>query len=297
MPNPLSNSSTPKSARTQSTIFSFFSTPSKKTTAGAAAANTNDSQDELLSQIDTSIDSAMLEEVEAAEREFSSPTKNNLTAAAAKRKRKLFLKKSAGGDDKMDVEMPEYSEEDDYEPPSADDDDADEDYDPASAKTLVSDRSGAGSRSRTVEDSDDDDDDDDVADGGVSDKLSEDTPKRASMAQPTHGRAGRLGITPFKAPDFKRVKSSTVGTSTSSEGTSLMAALGSSSAARGLTLSTGDDDKRARSAKFAKKNEERYKWLEDVRDAQKLRPTDVGYDKRTLHIPDSAWRGFSAFER
>ncbi|KAJ2759104.1 DNA mismatch repair protein msh6 [Coemansia sp. BCRC 34490] len=308
MPNPLSNSSTPKCARTQSTIFSFFSTPSKKTTSGAGAANTKDSQDELLSQIDTSIDSAMLAEVEAAEKEFSSPTKNNPTAAAAKRKHRLFSKKSAVGDDKMDVEMPEYSEEDDYEPPSADDDDADEDYDPASAKTLVSDRSGAGSRSRTVEDSDDDD----VTDDGVSDDLSEDTPKRASMAQPTHNRAGRLGITPFRAPDLKRVKYSTVGTSTSSEGTPLMAAfgspsssdgvplmaaLGSSSAARGLALSTGDDDKRARSAKFAKKNEERYKWLEDVRDAQKLRPTDAGYDKRTLHIPDSAWRGFSAFER
>ncbi|KAJ2849422.1 DNA mismatch repair protein msh6 [Coemansia brasiliensis] len=60
---------------------------------------------------------------------------------------------------------------------------------------------------------------------------------------------------------------------------------------------TPTDAKRARVSAFAKKNEERYSWLEDVRDAQGLRPTDVGYDKRTLLIPQSAWRAFSPFER
>ncbi|KAI9471166.1 DNA mismatch repair protein msh6 [Coemansia mojavensis] len=60
---------------------------------------------------------------------------------------------------------------------------------------------------------------------------------------------------------------------------------------------TPTDAKRARASAFAKKNEERYSWLEDVRDAQGLRPTEAGYDKRTLLIPQSAWKAFSPFER
>ncbi|KAJ2875647.1 DNA mismatch repair protein msh6, partial [Coemansia asiatica] len=58
-----------------------------------------------------------------------------------------------------------------------------------------------------------------------------------------------------------------------------------------------EDNKRQRASNFAKKNEERYAWLEDVRDAQGVRPGEPGYDKRTLLIPGSAWKQFSPFER
>ncbi|KAJ2889699.1 DNA mismatch repair protein msh6, partial [Coemansia aciculifera] len=60
---------------------------------------------------------------------------------------------------------------------------------------------------------------------------------------------------------------------------------------------TADEAKRARAAKFAKKNDGRYAWLEDVRDAQGVRPGEPGYDKRSLLIPRSAWNEFSPFER
>lgn len=63
-----------------------------------------------------------------------------------------------------------------------------------------------------------------------------------------------------------------------------------------LFMTTGDS-KKERAAKFAKKNGERYAWLEDIRDQQGVRPNEPGYDKRTLLIPQSAWNSFSPFER
>ncbi|KAJ2863854.1 DNA mismatch repair protein msh6 [Coemansia erecta] len=320
MPNPLSNSNTPKSARTQSSIFSFFSTPSKKAD-GTQAACAKDSQDELLSQIDVSIDSDVLAEVEAAEREFSSPVKKRM-AAPLTRKRKVASRGAGNNENMMDVEFSSGGEEEDnYDPPSADDDDADDDYDPASASTLVPGRSGVSSRSRTVEDSEDDDD---ALSGELSDELSNElndgSSKRGSKPLPVRGGSGSQ----FKTPELKRAKYSSAGASSGSEGAPLMGMLGSPSVwqksvppRNGTSLSTvsasssgslplmqammqgssAEDSKRARTAKFAKKNVERYRWLEDVRDAQKLRPSEPGYDKRTLHIPASAWSNFSPFER
>lgn len=42
--------------------------------------------------------------------------------------------------------------------------------------------------------------------------------------------------------------------------------------------------------------EERYKWLEDVRDADGNRPDDPDYDPRTIYVPKSAWAKFTPFE-
>ncbi|PRP78970.1 DNA mismatch repair protein msh6 [Planoprotostelium fungivorum] len=38
------------------------------------------------------------------------------------------------------------------------------------------------------------------------------------------------------------------------------------------------------------KNQKRYEWLKDIRDANKRRPGEAGYDPTTLYIPDSAWK-------
>ncbi|KAG2735477.1 hypothetical protein G9P44_001691 [Scheffersomyces stipitis] len=48
---------------------------------------------------------------------------------------------------------------------------------------------------------------------------------------------------------------------------------------------------------FSKENEERYQWLVDVRDAEKRTTDDPNYDPRTLHVPQSAWSKFTAFEK
>jgi DNA mismatch repair protein MSH6 len=56
-------------------------------------------------------------------------------------------------------------------------------------------------------------------------------------------------------------------------------------------------DKSERTKKFVETNKERYSWLLDPRDAEGHRPTDENYDPRTLHVPPSAWKSFSAFEK
>ncbi|KAI0461024.1 hypothetical protein LJB42_001354 [Komagataella kurtzmanii] len=46
-----------------------------------------------------------------------------------------------------------------------------------------------------------------------------------------------------------------------------------------------------------KLDEERYHWLEDVRDAEGRAQGDPEYDPRTLFIPSSAWSSFTPFEK
>ncbi|KAJ2765844.1 DNA mismatch repair protein msh6, partial [Coemansia nantahalensis] len=117
-----------------------------------------------------------------------------------------------------------------------------------------------------------------------------------------------------KTPSLARLRYSSTGSSGSSVGTPLARGLasplvpslsraGSSSDSAPLLqrmqsqAATPSDAKRARATAFAKKNEERYAWLEGVRDAQQLRPDEVGYDPRTLYIPAGAWKQFSPFEK
>lgn len=56
------------------------------------------------------------------------------------------------------------------------------------------------------------------------------------------------------------------------------------------------DKKKARAEEFKQRNEGRYKWLLDERDSEQRRPTDEGYDPRSLFIPPAAWRNFTSFE-
>ncbi|KAK6455517.1 mismatch repair ATPase MSH6 [Scheffersomyces xylosifermentans] len=48
---------------------------------------------------------------------------------------------------------------------------------------------------------------------------------------------------------------------------------------------------------FAKENEERYHWLVEIRDGEKRTIDHPEYDPRTLHVPQSAWSKFTAFEK
>ncbi|KAI9335459.1 putative DNA mismatch repair protein Msh6 [Obelidium mucronatum] len=56
------------------------------------------------------------------------------------------------------------------------------------------------------------------------------------------------------------------------------------------------DKKKDRADEFKKRNEDRYAWLLDEKDADKKRPGEEGYDPRSLYIPQSAWAKFSPFE-
>ncbi|OWB73910.1 hypothetical protein B5S31_g3677 [[Candida] boidinii] len=47
---------------------------------------------------------------------------------------------------------------------------------------------------------------------------------------------------------------------------------------------------------FTKENEERYQWLENIRDADGKDQSDPEYDPRTLYIPKAAWKKFTPFE-
>ncbi|KAJ3219606.1 DNA mismatch repair protein msh6 [Dinochytrium kinnereticum] len=61
-------------------------------------------------------------------------------------------------------------------------------------------------------------------------------------------------------------------------------------------LTPADEKRKSRAEDFKKRNDDRYSWLIDEKDSQMRSPGDVDYDPRTLHIPSSAWKKFSAFE-
>jgi len=56
-------------------------------------------------------------------------------------------------------------------------------------------------------------------------------------------------------------------------------------------------DKSERAKKFTEANKDRYSWLLDIRDKEGHRPGEENYDPRTLYIPPSAWKSFTAFEK
>ncbi|KAI8824787.1 DNA mismatch repair protein msh6 [Fimicolochytrium jonesii] len=57
------------------------------------------------------------------------------------------------------------------------------------------------------------------------------------------------------------------------------------------------DKKQTRAQKFKEKNDERYSWLLNPKDAEGRSPTDEDYDPRTLLVPREAWKNFTPFEK
>ncbi|KAJ2796703.1 DNA mismatch repair protein msh6, partial [Coemansia helicoidea] len=283
MPYPR-GSSTPKGKRTQTSIASFFSTPQAKRTA--QAIEERDSQDELLDQVGAVVGDDLLADIVQAESALATPQK------AARHKRKA-------ADMEVDDAEGSAAAEEPADPPS--DDDNDDDYNPAAPRR-------ANGRRRAVSDSDTGTD----TDTDMRDEPSPTAARRGATPRKPAG-GGRGGAGP-KTPSLARLRYSSTGSSGSSVGTPLARGLasplvpslsraGSSSDSAPLLqrmqsqAATPSDAKRARATAFAKKNEERYAWLEGVRDAQQLRPDEVGYDPRTLYIPAGAWKQFSPFEK
>ncbi|KAL1923036.1 uncharacterized protein VTP21DRAFT_9412 [Calcarisporiella thermophila] len=62
-------------------------------------------------------------------------------------------------------------------------------------------------------------------------------------------------------------------------------------------FSSPSDKRKERAAEFKKKNEERYSWLQDIRDANGNPPESPDYDPRSLYIPPQAWNKFTPFEK
>ncbi|KAG9301665.1 hypothetical protein G9A89_016736 [Geosiphon pyriformis] len=60
---------------------------------------------------------------------------------------------------------------------------------------------------------------------------------------------------------------------------------------------TATEKKKQRAAEFKAKNEERYSWLLEVKDANGNLEGTLNYDPRTLYIPPSAWKKFTPFEK
>ncbi|KAJ2306365.1 DNA mismatch repair protein msh6, partial [Coemansia sp. RSA 2704] len=272
---PPSTNSTPKSARTQTSLFSFFTTPKRK-----PQSVDRDSQDALLEQAGDLMDDDILVEIEQAEKAQATPS-------GSKRKAEHM-----SASVHMDVDDAPSGSEDN-------DDDGDGDYQPEDTGVLPG-RNGR-SRRRIVEDSDEE-----------LQQAQSPTLSRRSKA-PNNSTAPRT-------PTLARMRYSAAGSSATSDDTPLLSIVAgtarpglprsSTSALSSASTSstpliqqlqspprTPTDAKRARASAFAKKNEERYSWLEDIRDAQGLPPSDPGYDKRSLFVPKGAWDKFSPFER
>ncbi|KAJ2723790.1 DNA mismatch repair protein msh6 [Coemansia sp. Benny D115] len=316
---PPGNTGTPKGAKTQTSIFSFFSTPKKTKDTSATAPPPPkfvDSQDELLAGVDDMIDDDML--ALADESKVKQPSTNLKRKAAS-----TLTYKDDDEDDDDDGSDADAA---------ANDDDDDDDYNPVAAPTPG--KSVVGRGRAIADDSDDDmmavDVDDDLLDlePPSSPLASRSSRRNISMLRRNSSSRGSSSLA-HAAHDVKRIRHSNSGVSGASEEEPLMSAVGKgapnppttpmlertttsmsalSVASSGSTpmmqrlklqpsLQIPEDSKKERVAKFAKKNEERYAWLEDVRDAQGLRPNEVGYDKRTLYIPKSAWNAFSPFEK
>ncbi|ORX70774.1 hypothetical protein DL89DRAFT_266906 [Linderina pennispora] len=235
----------------QTSLFSFFASPK-----GVANLNVAiNEEDGSFNDDDLPMDDDILKDIEMAEEEYAkSPLKPRAKPAAGWRPRMMM--------------------------PMTDDDDADGTFVPEelSAATRSSGRNG-----RVIDDSDD-------SDYGT--PLSLSAPKRST------------GDVMLKTPSKRqRLHRGTSTATTSCDEPSLMTLLNRSQAPcpthsiplmatlqspKQSTLAvTANDARKERVAKFAKKNEERYAWLEDVKDAQ----------GRTLFIPSSAWKKFSAFEK
>ncbi|KAI8335064.1 muts domain V-domain-containing protein [Chlamydoabsidia padenii] len=63
------------------------------------------------------------------------------------------------------------------------------------------------------------------------------------------------------------------------------------------TTTTKEEKQKGKSKAFKEKNESRYSWLSEVRDANGNSVDSPDYDPRTLYIPASAWKNFTPFEK
>ncbi|KAL2916362.1 DNA mismatch repair protein msh6 [Polyrhizophydium stewartii] len=185
--------------------------------------------------------------------------------------------------------------------------DEDEDEMPASQKRRR--------RKRSVVDDDDDDEDgdykppaDDEMDiDAAADAIADDEGGRGNEWRPStpRGRAGpssARSTTPNRSQSPEAILTPRAQIRTASTGESRLSAFSPSSglaARKGQVFAVTSSEKKkvARMEQFKDKNEQRYSWLLDIKDADGRAPDDPDYDPRTLYIPKSAWNSFSPFEK
>ncbi|KAJ3415706.1 DNA mismatch repair protein msh6 [Chytridiales sp. JEL 0842] len=163
----------------------------------------------------------------------------------------------------------------------SDDDDADGDFKPdeASGDDDVDYVSDAAASEHEVPDSEEEDE--------VPLKKKTKKPYKAEAAMKT---PAKKSLAQFRSPGFSSPASGVPDDDAMSDIKTPVSTKYSS------PLTSTSDKKKARAADFKDRNEKRYAWLQDERDAEKRRPTDEGYDPRTLYIPKEAWNHFSPFE-
>ncbi|BFZ63086.1 DNA mismatch repair protein msh6 [Saitoella coloradoensis] len=151
----------------------------------------------------------------------------------------------------------------------------------------------AAKRRKTVVDDDDEDGDFNMEDVNIPEDFDDDLDEFMEDATPQKPKAKMAATPASKVPSLSRFNS-TPGNSTPSARTPKASTPASTASKR--TFATPASAKLDRQKSFKEKNEERYSWLSDPRDAEGRRPTDSEYDPRTLFVPKSAWSRFSPFE-
>ncbi|KAI8969051.1 muts domain V-domain-containing protein [Mycotypha africana] len=139
-------------------------------------------------------------------------------------------------------------------------------------------------------------DDEDMADDLVpeDDESDDNKPtsrltKRSTLSMPT-------GTTPAKrstsmTPLAERLQGISVNTKPS------LSAMSKANIFNNKAATTKMEKRQERSQKFKEKNDERYHWLQNVKDLQGNPEGSPNYDPRTLFIPNSAWNKFTPFEK
>ncbi|KAG8825170.1 DNA mismatch repair protein msh6 [Serendipita sp. 401] len=71
----------------------------------------------------------------------------------------------------------------------------------------------------------------------------------------------------------------------------------SSTSVGGLGMQTAAERRMQQQKQDKKEAEQPWEFLQEVRDKDKVRPNEDGYDPRTIYIPNDAWKSFTPFEK
>lgn len=137
-----------------------------------------------------------------------------------------------------------------------------------------------------------DDDDDFVVPDDIDEEdedVAESSSRRASSSsRPSSRLSSRSALSELDSDDDKPLAKKTA--------TRPQLKKEASSRSSGTFLTAAEQ--RARKQKEEKKSsDDPFGFLVDVRDKDKVRPGEPGYDPRTLYIPASAWKSFTPFEK
>lgn len=153
--------------------------------------------------------------------------------------------------------------------------------------------------------SSDDDDDAEMHDDGASDNeraaATQSKPRGKKSKAVAQGRASeepsRVASKMFESSTPKTKVACSPASASPFVPKPVSSSVKSAFAAKACDQNTVSEAKKAKNDKFEAANKDRYRWLLDIMDAKKRRPTDEGYDGRTLYIPQTAYAGFSNFEK